>query len=155
MTNDMLIKELRPSRNTKHYDAIHWWLRSRFGRPRICEGTNCTKKSKIFEWALKPSCKYEKKRSSFLRLCSSCHYKMDIMQKPKWYRRMIMQKAVEISIKVRLEAKVCKNGHVYSIEGVKIITLKGGLKHRRCNRCLKNGYNRYHRRLKNVKEITI
>lgn len=62
----------------REYGNIHQWLRYNYGSATFCENTKCNKKSKIFTWAKKIDCKYERKRKNFIQLCRSCHAKMDL-----------------------------------------------------------------------------
>lgn len=60
------------------YNAIHKWLRENFGAANECEGKNCTKISKVFQWAKVKGKTYRKLRNNFIMLCKSCHVKYDI-----------------------------------------------------------------------------
>lgn len=62
------------------YQAIHSWLRSRYGKANKCESKTCTGKSKEYQWALLKGKKYERKRENFCMLCRSCHKKYDFKQ---------------------------------------------------------------------------
>ena len=55
------------------YSALHAWLVREFGRPRLCERCGTTT-AKRFEWANK-SRSYQRDRSDWERLCTSCHRK--------------------------------------------------------------------------------
>lgn len=68
--------------NNGGYDAIHKWLNKHFGKARECLSTNCTKKSKMFHYALKSGLKHEHNRDNYLTLCASCHRLYD--QRPEW-----------------------------------------------------------------------
>ncbi len=57
--------------------AVHKWLDVNYGKPKICESSQCLGKSKTFDWAKKTGAKYIKSRDAFLRLCRSCHKKYD------------------------------------------------------------------------------
>lgn len=61
-----------------HYRAVHSWLRKHFGRAERCEGTECSGKSKVYNWALKHGCDYDFKRENFINLCRGCHARYDM-----------------------------------------------------------------------------
>ncbi len=79
---DKLKKDWRQNHNTKEnfslYHKIHYWLKQNYGKATKCENPDCLKKSKEYEWSLKPDCDYEFKRKTFWMLCKSCHRKSDI-----------------------------------------------------------------------------
>lgn len=54
---------------------IHTWLNRHYGKPRFCERCHTTT-AKMYDWA-NISGEYKRDRSDFLRLCRSCHVKMD------------------------------------------------------------------------------
>lgn len=56
-------------------EAIHKWIYRNWGQPNECEQCG-TKKAKRFDWASKNG-KYTRERKDWLRLCRSCHVKMD------------------------------------------------------------------------------
>lgn len=72
------------------YMAIHNWLRRYLGSPKRCE--NCgTTQAKRYDWA-NISGKYKRDFNDYVRLCVSCHLKMDSKnrvrgQKLAWRRR--------------------------------------------------------------------
>lgn len=55
--------------------AIHGWLNRHFGKPQECEKCLSTS-AKRYDWA-NVSGDYRRDRTDFLRLCRSCHMKMD------------------------------------------------------------------------------
>lgn len=57
------------------YTAIHMWLYSNFGKPKICE--ICGKKRKMMHWA-NISGLYKRIRSDWMRLCVPCHKRYDL-----------------------------------------------------------------------------
>lgn len=57
------------------YNALHDWVRRKKGTPLKCEKCG-TEKSKKFEWA-NISGKYKRVLTDWVRLCGSCHKKMD------------------------------------------------------------------------------
>lgn len=59
------------------YWGIHKWLYKYYGKANYCENLKCSKKSKIFHWALIKNKNYERKRDNFMQLCMSCHWKYD------------------------------------------------------------------------------
>ena len=59
------------------YSAIHVWLRVRFGKAKKCEGKDCSRISKNYQWANISGC-YTHNRLSFIQLCASCHKIMDL-----------------------------------------------------------------------------
>lgn len=57
------------------YSGLHAWVRRELGTPQKC--SNCgTIEAKQFEWANK-SGKYKRDLGDWIRLCTSCHQKMD------------------------------------------------------------------------------
>lgn len=60
------------------YSNIHQWLRRNYGKADKCEIHNCTGISPTYQWGLKKGKKYERNRGNFLKVCRSCHSKMDI-----------------------------------------------------------------------------
>lgn len=62
----------------KHYDNVHNWIKSRYGKADMCQNILCNNKSKKYHWALKEGCSYEKNVNSFIKLCVSCHKKYDM-----------------------------------------------------------------------------
>lgn len=63
--------------------AVHVWLNVNYGKPSLCENVKCEHKSDFYDWAKKTDKPYEKKRSSFLRLCRSCHLRYDMTPEKK------------------------------------------------------------------------
>ncbi len=59
------------------YHAMHKWLEANWGRPSECELCGSTEKRK-YEWANKDH-SYKRKRDDYIRLCTSCHRKWDIL----------------------------------------------------------------------------
>lgn len=55
--------------------AIHGWIIRHYGSPRLCEKCG-TIDAKRYDWA-NISGDYKRSRLDFIRLCSSCHVKMD------------------------------------------------------------------------------
>lgn len=56
-----------------NYFTIHSWLHRHYGKANKCEGLNCKKISKRFQWALIKGKSYIHKRENFKMLCASCH----------------------------------------------------------------------------------
>jgi hypothetical protein len=72
------------------YQAIHNWLVKNFGKADRCENKYCkTEKPKRYEWALKKGAEYQRRRSSFLRLCTVCHHRYDDITNKGWIKRKI------------------------------------------------------------------
>lgn len=78
------------------YEAVHSYLRNKYGSANMCEGVpgiRC-RKSIYFDWAKKEGCKYEKKRENFIQLCKSCHRAYDMTEEKRlkaiknltWYK---------------------------------------------------------------------
>ena len=59
------------------YFAIHKWLLRHYGKADKCENTNCEKKSKIYQWALRKDKEYKHKKENFIMLCQNCHRNYD------------------------------------------------------------------------------
>jgi hypothetical protein len=76
----------------------HQWLDAHFGKPDICERLGCQGKSNLFEWCLKPGRKYTHNREDYLRLCRSCHRKIDKIVPPS---RKGTKSSLETIIKLR------------------------------------------------------
>lgn len=57
------------------YTVLHNWVRSRLGRPSLCENCGTTVAAR-FEWA-NVSDNYLKDESDWVRLCSRCHRYID------------------------------------------------------------------------------
>lgn len=69
------------------YIAIHQWVNKQLGRPRLC--TKCgfsSENGRQFHWA-NISGKYLRDLSDWVRLCVSCHFKMDGHHKKIWKTR--------------------------------------------------------------------
>lgn len=60
-----------------NYNSLHWWLRRKYGSATLCESKSCTKKSKMFHYALIKGKEYERNIHNFMQLCQSCHTKYD------------------------------------------------------------------------------
>ena len=65
------------------YLTIHKWLIRDFGKANKCEGKECRKISKCFDWSLLEGKNYERKRENFIMLCRSCHKKYDMTEETK------------------------------------------------------------------------
>lgn len=70
------------------YHGIHKWLKAKFGKADHCEDKDCPKTSRIFHWALKRNCNYERKRENFIQLCIRCHRRYDWTEE----KRIALQK---------------------------------------------------------------
>lgn len=57
------------------YGGIHRWINNKLGKPQKCKKCGTTK-AKKYDWANK-SGKYKRKLNDWIRLCRSCHLKMD------------------------------------------------------------------------------
>lgn len=66
--------------SVEEYQAVHRWLRRKYGRAFLCENPDCKGKSKNYGWALKRSCVYERKRDNFMQMCKSCHSIYDMTE---------------------------------------------------------------------------
>ena len=62
--------------NKVKYQGLHKWVRDNYGTPSFCENKNCIGKSKRYHWASKKGF-YGRDRKHWLRLCNSCHMKLD------------------------------------------------------------------------------
>jgi len=57
------------------YVGVHEWVRYHLGKPRRCG--NCkTTKAKAYDWA-NVSGEYKRDLNDYIRLCRSCHKKLD------------------------------------------------------------------------------
>lgn len=59
------------------YGAIHGFINRAKGKPNKCDNPNCEGKSKVFEWANINGHKYTRNIEDYIRLCRSCHRRMD------------------------------------------------------------------------------
>ena len=62
--------------------AIHEWLMREYGTENKCENPNCEGKSNTYEWCKLPNKQHERKRENYIRLCRSCHRKLDKIYPP-------------------------------------------------------------------------
>ena len=69
------------------YSAIHYWIERQLGKPRLCEHCG-TEDAKKYEWA-NISGEYRRDITDFIRLCVSCHQKMDGHRYKQWATRRI------------------------------------------------------------------
>ena len=63
----------------REYDNVHKWLNAHHNKKGICELCGTTT-SKVYQWALKHGCHYEKKIENFMELCVSCHMSYDFTE---------------------------------------------------------------------------
>lgn len=60
------------------YASKHMWIYAHYGKADRCENPNCTfKNPRRYEWA-NLSGKHIRERKDYIRLCPSCHRKMDL-----------------------------------------------------------------------------
>lgn len=90
----------------KIYHAIHHWLRKNFGKADRCENKNCNNKSKNFNWALKSNLDYEYKRENFIKLCRSCHAKIDCTEETR--KKLSKSNSGKIQSKEQIEKRASK-----------------------------------------------
>jgi hypothetical protein len=93
--------------SVRTYSMVHTWLYRNFTPPKACTGSSCTGTSKMFTWALKRGCVYEKNIENFIALCRSCHSKYDMTE----------ETIVKI-VRKRLSRKSCRRGHTYTADSV-------------------------------------
>jgi len=67
------------------YSGLHYWISRKLGKPRVCEMCG-TKTAKKYEWA-NISGEYKRDKNDFIRLCVSCHRKMDGHSIKAWNTR--------------------------------------------------------------------
>lgn len=67
------------------YSAKHKWVTITFGKPNNCEKCGDETKDR-YHWA-NISGEYKRERSDWIRLCLSCHYRMDEIAKKAWVTR--------------------------------------------------------------------
>ena len=57
------------------YSGLHHWVRRKLGNPQVCG--NCgTENAKRYEWAIIDH-SYTRDLTTWVRVCNSCHLKMD------------------------------------------------------------------------------
>lgn len=112
----------------QRYSAVHYWLKSRYGKATKCSNKSCQKWSKVYQWALKKGCKYEFNVKNFIQLCKSCHIKYD-------FKENTSKKMSESS---RNTSKTqCIKGHVFSEQNTYTFTNSTGGLSRACKMCSK------------------
>lgn len=67
------------------YNALHTWVARNFGSPKKCSKCGTTKKQR-YEWA-NISGKYLRARKDWIRLCTSCHRRLDGNMHKAWVTR--------------------------------------------------------------------
>ena len=60
------------------YRQLHKWLRRNYGSANHCQNIDCPHKSKYFDWAKLPECRYEHNIENYIQLCRKCHKLMDV-----------------------------------------------------------------------------
>ncbi len=88
---------------------VHTWLFRTYGRANKCISPTCTKKFKVYNWALIHGKKYEKNLDNFMQLCISCHKKYDgtgSMEKRKLNADQIRQIRLLVSIEHVSQRKI-------------------------------------------------
>lgn len=68
---------LKRNKGVLHYVSSHNRIRLLFGKADRCENKNCKKRSKIYEWILIKGKKHDGNRSSYMKMCRSCHWSYD------------------------------------------------------------------------------
>lgn len=71
----MGVKDIVKESGWSEYTRIHRWISYKNGKPNICSKCG-TKDSKRYEWA-NISGKYKEDIKDWIRLCKSCHGRMD------------------------------------------------------------------------------
>jgi len=69
--------------NYSLYQRIHYWMKTKYGKPKICENCGVTNSAR-YEWAKLPDYDYDFKKENFIRLCKSCHVRMDMANDENW-----------------------------------------------------------------------
>lgn len=75
--------------NRKHYDAVHYYLKSKYGAAQKCESKKCKKISTTYQWAKIKGKDYDFKRKNFKQLCVSCHTLYDATEEKSEKMRKI------------------------------------------------------------------
>lgn len=70
-------------KSRREYHAIHWWIRTQYGKADMCENVDCLKKSNTYEWALKEGSNHARDRNCYMQLCKKCHAKYDMTEAKK------------------------------------------------------------------------
>lgn len=68
------------------YKPLHSWIKYHFGKPSFCEHCKTTT-AKWFHSASRDGKTYTRKRSDWLRICQSCHFRMDKIGTKAWVTR--------------------------------------------------------------------
>lgn len=73
----------------RNYYNVHYWVIKTYGKATKCEFCGVSD-AKMYHWALKRGCVYEKNIDSFFQLCVSCHRKYDTTEATieKYRKRM-------------------------------------------------------------------
>jgi len=58
-------------------------MKTKYGKPKICENCGVTNSAR-YEWAKLPDYDYDFKKENFIRLCKSCHVRMDMANDENW-----------------------------------------------------------------------
>ena len=74
--------------NNAGYKAIHVWVNSHKGIPKVCEKCGTTNKETRIEWANKDH-KYKRNFDDYFALCCKCHNRYDIANGFKQRRKGI------------------------------------------------------------------
>jgi len=86
------------------YGGIHQWLKKIYGKADKCEICGIDNEERMYHWALKKDCKYERKRENFMMVCVPCHRMYDGNHFQKGYipwNKDVLQKTIEKIDKVK------------------------------------------------------
>lgn len=64
----------------RRYDCLHEWVAKHKGRPKKCEMCGLKDKDRKYHWA-NISGEYKRELTDYIRLCVSCHKKMDLKKR--------------------------------------------------------------------------
>lgn len=112
--------ELRSS----EYRRVHIWIERQLGTPSKCVRCSIPSRTTKYHWA-NISGEYKKDVNDWIRLCPSCHWKMDGRNAKYFYKEF------------------CKHGHKMVLTNLFLRTRKYGSKDIECRQCLRNNSKRW------------
>lgn len=79
----------RTGESFNYYARVHRWITYHYGKASKCDNVECTKESKLFQWALLKGKKHEKNIDNYMQMCRKCHAKYDYDEEiwKNWHQR--------------------------------------------------------------------